>query len=209
MKRSISTLAAIGLAAALAAAPLRATAGPKPSLEDPVGDGNFVNDQGTGDGTFGDFNQIPVSPSTVGDLISVTFTNDAKNLYVHIETVNPPPATQGVGYRVRVNPDGAGGTYCLNFEGFFPGATNDLTEWKAHLRDTCEGGDPIEAQVLPSTLGGTAIIVPRKASKALGKGKKLTAVQAQAFVWTGSYPTGMAGPYIDTTKPGKDYALKK
>ena len=144
----------------------------------------------------------------MGDLLSVTFTNDAKSLYVNISTVAPPPATQGVGYRVRVNPDGAGGAYCLNFEAFFPGATNDLTVGVGHLRDACTG-ETIEAVVQPSILGGTAIIVPRGAHEALGKGAKLTAPQAAAFVWTGSYPIGVAGPYMDTTKVGTDYALKK
>jgi hypothetical protein len=205
MKRFISILALAGLVALATAA---AAAAPKPSIEDPLGDGNFVNDQGTGDGTFGDF-VLPADISSVGDLLAVTFTNDAKNVYVHIDTEAVPPATQGVGYRVRVNPDGAGGSYCLNFEGFFPGATNDLTEYKGHLRDACGGGDPIEAQVMPSPLGGTMIVVARKSHEGLGKGKKLTAPQAAAYVWTGSYPSGVAGPYMDTTTVGSDYALKK
>jgi hypothetical protein len=205
MKRSTSFVIALILIGVLGA-PVHGA--PKPSIEDPQGDANFVNDQGTGDGTVGDFNQAPASPSTVGDLLAVTFTNDAKNLYVHVETVAPPPATQGVGYRVRVNPDGAGGTYCLYFEGFFNGATNDLTTYKGHLRDECTG-ETIEAVVQGSTLGGTAIIVPRKSHEGLGKGAKLTAPQAASFVYSGSYPTGLSGPFIDTTKVGTDYALKK
>jgi hypothetical protein len=206
MKRSAAILLALVLGI-VTAAPLGAA--PKPSLEDPQGDANFVNDQGTGDGSFGD-HILPASPSTVGDLLKVTFTNDAKNLYVHIATVAMPPATQGVGYRVRVNPDGPGGTYCLNFEAFFPGATNNLTANEGHFIDLCEGAEGMAVEATFSPLGGSMIVVPRKSSQALGKGKKLTGVQAHAFVYSGtSYPAGVVGPYIDTTKPGKDYALKK
>ena len=206
MKRSISIFMALVLGVAFAA-----TAGaapePKASLEDPLNDANFVNDQGTGDGTVGDV-AGPADGGTVGDLLSVTFTNDAKNMYVHIETEAPPPAIVGESFRVRVNPDGPGGTYCLNFEAFFPGGNNDLTSYIGHLRDACTG-ETIEGLVQPSILGGTVIIVPRKAHPALGKGKKLVAPQAQTMAWTGTYPIGVGGPYIDTTKVGTDYALIK
>ena len=206
MTRSISILTAVVLVLAFSATANGAPA-PKPSIEDPLNDANFVNDQGTGDGTVGDV-AAPADGGTVGDLLSVTFTNDAKNLYVHIETEAPPPATVGESFRVRVNPDGAGGTYCLNFEAFFPGANNDLTASVGHLHDACTG-ETIEALVQPSILGGTAIVVPRKAHDALGKGKTLVAPQAQTMAWTGTYPIGVAGPYIDTTKVGTDYVLKK
>ena len=207
MKRSISIFMAlvVGFAFATSAG---AAAEPKPNIEDPLNDGNFVNDQGAGDGSAGDV-VTPADGGTVGDLLSVTFTNDAKNLYVHIETEASPPATVGESYRVRVNPDGPAGTYCLNFEAFFPGANNDHTAFVGHLRDACTG-ETIEAIVQPSILGGTAIIVPRKSHPALGKGQTLVAPQAQTMAWTGSaYPAGVGGPYIDTTKVGTDYALKK
>src|SRR5688500_18941096 len=103
MKRTIPILLVMGVVLALATA---ATGAPKPSIEDPVGDANFINDQGTGDGSFGDFNQADAG--TVSDLVSVTFTNDKKNLYVQLQTEAAPPATTGIGYRVRVNPDSAG-----------------------------------------------------------------------------------------------------
>ena len=195
MKRGISLAAA--LAVALAATSLQATAAPKPNIEDPLGDANFINDQGTGDGSFGDFNQADAG--NVSDLINVKLSNDSKNLYVYFQAELAPPATQGLGYRLRVNPD-SGGTHCLLFEAFFPGATNDMSEFKAHLRDVCEGGDPVEVEI-----AGPVLTVPRSAHKALGKGATLTAPQAQSFVWSGSYPTGVAGPYVDTTKVGTDY----
>ena len=53
--------AAVGLTAALWAGTLQAGAATsKAIIEDPLGDANFVNDQGTGDGSFGDFNQAGV-----------------------------------------------------------------------------------------------------------------------------------------------------
>jgi hypothetical protein len=208
MRRSITILAALGLAAALAAPSLPAIAAPKPSIEDPVGDANFINDQGTGDGSFGDFDEAG-SQSSFADLESVTFTIDKKNLYVHIRTQSTAPPAAGEGFRVRTNPDGPGGVYCLYFEVFFPGAQNDLTEWKGHLRDACAAGDLIEGQATVGPLGAVMITIPRKGVDALKKGAKLTAPQAATYLWSGSYPTGVAGPYLDTTKPGTDYKLKK
>ncbi len=203
MKRAVSVGIVVSVALSLAAIPPLAAAAPKPKvvIEDPVGDANFINDQGTGDGSFGDF-ATPADVSSVTDLASISFSNDPKNLYITIDTEAAPPATQGVGYRVRVNPDGAGGSYCLLFEAFFPGAGNDLTEAKGHLRDVCEGGESAPVQVL-----GSILVIPRNAHKALGKGATLKAPQAQGFIYGGSYPAGVAAPTTDTTKPGSDYKL--
>ncbi len=207
MKRSISIFMAMVVGFAFAA-----TAGagpaPKPSIEDPAGDANAVNDQGAGDGSLGD-QAGPADGSSFADLLSVTFTNDAKNVYVHIETEATAAPAAGEGFRVRTNPDGPGGIYCLNFEIFFPGQQNTLTAMTAHLLDACAGGATIEAEAAFSLLGGFMIVVPRSAHDGLGKGAKLTAPQAATFVYSGQYPAGVAGPYLDTTKPGTDYALKK
>ena len=201
MKRLTKISAILGLTAALVGASLQATAAPKPQITDPLGDANFVNDQGTGDGSTGDVN--PADAGTVSDLTGVTFSNDAKNLIVSIATEAAPPAATGIGYRVRVNPDGAGGTYCLFFEAFFPGANNVLTEAKAQFRDAC-GGETTELDVL-----GTQLVVPRSLSKAFAKGAKLTAPQAQSFLYSGDYPNGVVGPFADTTKVGTDFVFKK
>ncbi|HJR46233.1 MAG TPA: hypothetical protein VJ927_11570 [Actinomycetota bacterium] len=202
MKRTISTLAVLGLSGVLVAGALGgATAAPKPEIVDVSLDANFVNDQGTGDGSFGDF-AGPASPGTVSDIESVDLSNDAKNLYILFDTVAAPPATTGIGYRFRANPDGT--AYCVVVEAMWPGANNDLTEAHAHFRDDCAGGEATEIEVL-----GSQLVVPRKLSKAFAKGAKLTAPQAQAFLWSGTYPTGVAGPHADTTKIGTDYTFKK
>ncbi len=199
MKKTITLIAALAVTAALAQ-PL--SAAPKPNIEDPIGDANFVNDQGTGDGSFGDFNQADAG--TVSDIGSVTFSNDKKNLIVDVATEAAPPATTGIGYRVRTNPDGAGGAYCLLIEVYHPGANNILTSPVGWVQDTCAGGEQVPVEIL-----GTRWIVPRSASKLLGKGGKLTAPQAQAFLYSGNESGGSTYPVADTTKVGTDYALKK
>ncbi|MFN2587792.1 MAG: hypothetical protein ABR613_06730 [Actinomycetota bacterium] len=200
MKKTTLLLVALSM---LAAGSLQASAAPtpKPQIEDPLGDANFVNDQGTGDGSVGD--QAPgADAGNASDLNLVTFSNDAKNLYILFQNEQSPPATQGLGLRVRVN--GNPGSQCLNFEVFYPGATNNLTETEAQLRDSCTG------ETIAIEAVGTTLTIPRSAHEALGKGKTLTAPQAQSFVYTGtSQPAGASGPYIDTTKVGADYKLKK
>lgn len=196
---------AIGIAAALCLGAVGSQVSAAPAakvvVEDPVGDANFVNDQGTGDGSFGDV-VTPADVSSVTDLVSIEISNDAKNLFVNFLTEAGPPATQGVGYRLRANPDGAGGGYCIFFEAFYPGAGNDLTAAVAHVRDACEGGDPVEVELL-----GSMLKIPRKASKAFGKGAVLAAPQAHGFIYTGSYPAGVPYPISDTTTVGKDYKM--
>lgn len=173
----------------------------KTVIEDPVGDANGLNDQGTGDGSNGD-NVTPADASSVTDLTEITLANDSKNLYVTFLTEAAPPATQGVGYRLRMNPEGTGGSYCLLVEVFYPGAGNALDSAVAQLRDTCTG-ETTEAEAL-----GPMIVIPRKASKALGKGATLKAPQAHAFIYVGGPPpTGVPYPVTDTTKVGSDYKL--
>ena len=200
MKRPLSTTIALGLTAALWALTLQAAAAPsKTIIEDPLGDANFVNDQGTGDGTFGDFNQADAG--SVSDITAVSLSNDKKNLIVTVETEGPPPAITPIGYRVRFNPDDSG-THCILIEAYHPGS-NGLMAPVAHFLDACEGGDPVEVELL-----GTTIVVPRKLSKAFGKGAKLTSPQAQAFVHSGAGVL-QAGPTADTTLVGTDYKFKK
>ena len=191
---------ALGLALMVGATSLQAAAAPKPQITDPFGDSNFVNDQGTGDGSIGDTGDA--GPGTASDLLSVTFSNDAKNLSIYVETQAAPPAITGVGFRVRVNPDGAGGTHCLLFEAFYKGANNTVDPAVAHVKDVCAGGDPVPVKII-----GTTFIVPRKVSKALGKGATLKAPQAQSFLYTGTYPVGSPTGTVDTTKVGTDYKM--
>lgn len=198
MKRSVLVL--VVLAVSLIATALQATAAVKPHIEDALNDANFLNDQGTGDGAG---TVTPADGGSVSDILSVTFSNDKKNLYIDIETEAAPPALSGIGYRVRVNPDDSG-AHCLEFEAFHPGGNNALTQARGHLVDTCEGGDPIEIEVM-----GTRLVIPRSAHPSFGKGGKLTAPQAQSFLFSGDYGAGLEGPYPDTTEVGTDFTFKK
>jgi len=203
MKRAcslfIGTCVLWAAAAGVSAAPKVTTV-----IEDPAEDANGLNDQGTGDGSNGD-HVTPADASTVTDLLSIDVSNDAKNLYVTFETQTAPPATQGTGFRVRFNPDGAAGSHCIVLEAFYPGAGNDLAAPVGQLRDTCAGGDPVAVKML-----GPTFVVPRKANKAFAKKAVLKAPQAQAFVYVGSTPpAGAALIHTDTTKIGKNYKLVK
>lgn len=200
MKAPFKILAATAAALVLGASALQAAPAPKVIIEDPLGDANFVNDQGTGDGSFGD--QTAADAGTVSDLLGIAVSNDAKNLYVDFKTEAAPPATTGIGYRLRVNPDGSGGAYCVLIEVFYPGANNLLTAGQGHVVDTCAGGDPVPVEVL-----GTHIIVPRDATDAFKKGATLTAPQAQAFLYSGDYPNGSPTGTADTTLVGTDYKM--
>ena len=207
MKRSLVMLVVLGLVAVQA--PLSAAGAPKPTvvLEDVAEDANFVNDQGAGDGSFGDV-AGPADASSFADIVSAGFSNDAKNLYVFIETQSNAAPAAGEGFRVRANP-AAGGVYCLNFEIYFNGAQNTLTAAEGIFRDACGAGEAVSVKTEISLHGGFMITVPRKGIDALGKGKTLAAPQAQTFLYSGSnYPAGVAGPYFDTTLAGKDYKLK-
>ena len=199
MKKALSLIAALGLVMAFAAQAGAAD----PHITDPLNDANFVNDQGTGDGSFGD-NAGPADAGSVSDLLGVTFSNDAKNLKVLIETEAAPPAISGIGYRVRTNPDGTGGAYCIVIEVYHPGANNAITTPVGYVQDVCAG-----TEREPITILGTQLVVPRSASKLFAKGGKLTAPQAQAFVYSGNETAGATYPVVDTTKAGTDYAFKK
>lgn len=200
-KRTLLAAAAVAGALAVGSLPAGAAA-PAQILEDPVGDANFVNDQGTGDGSNGD--QTAADAGTVSDLLGVQLTNDKKNLIVTIQTEAAPPATTGIGYRVRFNPEGANGGYCILIEAYHPGANNALAAPMAQLIDECNGGETTPVEVL-----GTTIYVPRSANAAFAKGATLAAPQAQAFLYSGNEAAGAKYPVADTTKVGTDYKLKK
>jgi hypothetical protein len=206
MKRSLSMLVLVGLVAGQAVASAAAAPKPKLVLEDPIEDANFLNDQGTGDGSSGDFNQA-ADASSFADIVSVSFANDKKNLYVFIETQSNAAPAAGEGFRVRANP-AAGGVYCLNFEIYFPGAQNTVTAAEGIFRDACGTSEALSVKTEVSIHGGFMITVPRAGIETLGKGKVLAAPQAQTFLYSGSsYPAGVTGPVFDTTKAGKDYKL--
>lgn len=200
MRRTLS----IGFLCAAVALPVSGGfAAPKAKkvISDPAGDANGLNDQGTGDGSNGD-HVTPADASSVTDLLDVSIANDKKKVLVTFTTETAPPATQGVGFRLRANPKD--GSYCLNIEAFYPGAGNALDTAVGQLRDTCTG------ETTPVEVVGPMVMIPRKASKAFAKGATLKAPQAQAFIYAGGPPpAGAPYPVTDTTKVGKNYKLVK
>ncbi len=208
MKRSLVMIMVLGLVAVYVPGSAAAVPKPKIVLEDPAEDANFINDQGTGDGSFGDFDEAGADASSFADIISAGFSNDKKNLYVFINTQSTGQPAAGEGFRVRTNP-AAGGVYCLHFEIYFNGAQNTLTAAEGIFRDACSASPAVSVKAEISGVGGYMITVPRKGIEGLGKGKTLSAPQAQTFLYSGgSYPAGVSGPYLDTTKVGADYKLK-
>lgn len=99
-----------------------------------------------------------------------------------------------------MNPDAAG-IHCIKIEAFHPGANNALTSAVAHVVD-CETGETTEVEALE-----TMVIIPRSISKAFAKGATLEAPQAQAFLYSGTYPQGAPTGTADTTVVGTDYKM--
>ena len=202
--RNRTLIAAAAAIAALAAGSLPAAGAGAPTkiIEDPLGDSNFLNDQGMGDGSTGD--QTAADAGTVTDLLGVEISNDKKTLTVTFQTEAPPPAETGVGYRLRVNPDEADGQHCLYIEALFPGKNNTLTAPMAQILDACA------TETTPLEIFGTTVTIQRDAHEAFAKGATLRAPQAQAFLFTGNENgVGPRHPVADTTKIGSDYKLKK
>lgn len=175
----------------------------KVQIEDPVGDGNFLNDQDTygtpAEGT-GD-NATAADAGSVSDFIKVWFSNAKKTISLHILTERPPPATSTVYYRVASNPGkGEIGENtlrgCLNWRMVFAGQqtvqgqTVDTSTYRApdpskpasiaEFEDVCnvEGRQTKEVKLTVEELedgtGITTMTVPRSFSPLFSKGGKIT-----------------------------------
>lgn len=211
MKRSLSVLIAGALAAgAVAVAPVGAQEAPapavpaKPNVTDPVGDANYLNDQGDGS-TTGD-HVTPADAASIADIQSAWFTATKDSITAHIETEAPPPATASIMFRLQANP--GGDARCLWFQGYLPGAGN-TGEGSANLRDSC--GEEVATTdgelAMNESASGSGIVsitLPRSASSLLADGKVL----ASPIVTSRHYVVALTAPQIDTTKPGTDYTIK-
>ncbi len=214
-------VAALGMFGLVAGSlPAAAAAEPPPviQIEDPLGDANGLNDQGTGSGD-GD-HVTPVDAGSTTDLMAVWFTNDAVNLSVGIQTQVAPATEPGAVfapmYRVRANPDD-GGAACLFFEAYFPGNANSLDKPLGLLRDVCtEGAEPVEGTVVvetgPEDTGIITITFSRSDNAAFGAGKTIAAPRAETRLnWFNAQPgptsPSLNFPQIDNTKTGTDYVI--
>ena len=193
-----------------------------PNVVDPSGDANYLNDQGLAGTGFtgtpavvpaeGD-RSTPADGGSVSDILAIWFTSDADNLYTHIQTEAPGPATAALFYRVTVDP--GVGANCLWIQASAPGAGN-VVGAGASLR-TVAPCEPVETltegveflqEEGPDGTGIHTIKVPRALSPYLTDGAKLLTPigQSRHNVSTGT-PAGAVAPQIDNTKPGLEFVI--
>lgn len=183
------------------------------NIEDPAGDANYLNDQGTGQAD-GDY-AAPADAGSVSDILKVWFTHDAEVVRAHILTEVPPPATASAYFfRVQVGP--AGDENCLRFQLATTGPTYpDGAEPEGSLRDLCGEADETYTEGITATIeeladgtGVSTIVVPRSTHPAFADDAVLGTPTAHARNWIGTTATGGAtAPQIDDTKPGTDYTI--
>lgn len=196
----------------------------EPNIVDPPNDANFIN-EGTAPG-LGHNHEGPRGASTVADLLAVWFTHDDESIYVHFQTVAPPPATVGITYQAFASPgEGEAGSSeqgCLRFLGNIPGSgpgggTYFDDPW-IRLLDRCNVGtspfnDAIDGEHTiadgPDDTGITTFKFPRSYSPLLADDSELGDPTAR-----GSSPTmgehqvvGFAAPSTDDTEVGTPYTL--
>lgn len=220
MRKALIVALAVGLMAALSIPAGAQDAEAEPTvvpevvnIEDPAGDANYLNDQGTGQAD-GD-HAGPADASGVADILKVWFTHDADVIRAHILTEVPPPATAAAYfYRVQVGPPGD--ENCLRFQMASTGPTNpDATEAAGSLRDLCGDADETFRDGITATIEETAdgqgistIIVPRSTHPAFVDNAVLGTPTAHVRNYFGTTVTGGATvPQVDDTKPGTDYTI--
>lgn len=183
------------------------------NIEDPAGDANYLNDQGSG-AAEGD-NVGPADAGSVSDILKVWFTHDADVIRAHILTEVPPPATASAYlYRVRVGP--AGDENCLWFQIVSTGPTYpDGAEATGSLRDLCGEADEtfrdgitVTIEELADGTGVSTVIVPRSTLPVFADGAVLGTPTAHVRNYFGTTATGgVSAPQIDDTKPGTSYTI--
>lgn len=199
----------------------------EPLVTDPVGDANYLNDQGfAGTGIApatvpesGD-NSTPADGGSVSDVMAAWLTADADNVYAHFQTEAPGPATLALFYRLRVDP--GVGSNCLWFQAGAPGAGNAQGVSTPSLR-TISPCDPVQtvsegAEFIqeegPDGTGIHTIKIPRVLSAYLVDGTTLATPKVDVTHYTLSPPVpgvtggaGLTAPTIDQTKPGLDWVI--
>lgn len=231
MRRTWSIfLTAALVSGALAALPAHAqTPVPaEPSIVDPIGDANYVNETmfstPAGPVPVGrDHTDAPADAGSVSDLAAVWFTNTADMISVHFQTEAVPPATAAVNYQAFASPgEGEAGAEeggCLRFLINIPGeAPTYAAEQWVRLIDQCNVGtsifdDAVDGEAVieegPEGTGLTTITFPRSYSPLLADGQVLSAPwAASASPLVGEHTNaGFLTPYIDDTAIGTDYTI--
>jgi hypothetical protein len=184
----------------------------KPNIEDPAGDANYLNSQGTGEPGE---DQTTPQDLTVSDILAVWFTHDAKTISMHFQTEGPPPSSNASYlYRVYANP-GDNESGCIRFDVFTEGPTF-VGGPVGVLRDECaEDFEPVEGEVVveegPEETGITTLTLERSSHEALADGAVITSPWAEVRNATGPVPGvgTLIFPIVDDTKIGSDYTITK
>jgi len=234
MKRILTLLASLALVAsglhivpALAAEEEAPTIPAVVQIEDPLNDGNFLNDQGNrGTTGFQGDKGTPADGSTVGDLLKVWFTNTATDVSVHFQSEKPGPATTTIVYQAYTNAGegsvGPNALGCLRWYGLIPGASNgQSTTYQGppviKLVDRCNDGTSVYSNGVegkfsivegPDGTGILSLTFPRAYSPFLTGAAPLTAPFASTSIAAGADAAGNVAPLmIDNTKNGTDYVF--
>ena len=179
------------------------------NIEDPAGDGNYLNDQGNGE--VGD-NVTPADASTVADILKVWFTHDADVVRAHILTEAPHSANTASAYFYRVQVDPGGDPNCLRLQIATPGPTSPTTaETAGSLRDLCGDADETYTEGITATIDETAdgqgiatVTIPRSTHPAFADNLVLAAPTAHVRNYLGGAATA---PQVDSTAAGTDYTM--
>jgi hypothetical protein len=233
LKRAWSpTLCVLLVAGVLATTPAgaRSPIPAEPNIEDPIGDANYLNDQGQPAAPDFDDNVTGQDVGGAADLMKVWFSHTDKKVFAYIQTESPPPAATGLYLEITASP-GEGEVAsspigCLRWVVLIAGEVEgQQTTWQgprqAKLLDHCNDGDTYGAdgvwaelraiQTLEDGTGLITIIAPRRYSPLLGDCRVLAAPQAATKDLVGqddAVSLGFAtGATLDTTKVGADHQL--
>ena len=180
-------------------------------VEDPVGDGNYLNGQGLA-ADQGD-HATPADVSSVGDIMKVWLSNTTDTISAHLLTEASAPASAPLFFRVKVNP--GADSNCLWFQASV-GDANGLTgEPTGNLRDTCgdlgtmPDGVTVTLEETPEGNGITTITVPRALHPFFTDGAVLTQTAAESRNLIPNPAGGSVAvvPQIDDTVAGLDYTI--
>ena len=220
-KRTFSILLALALVAgvfsALPATAQEAPAVPaEPNVTDPIGDANYVNDQGLNSviGRDGD-HAGPADASTSADIMAGWFTNDAASVTAHILVEGTLPSNPSYFLRMQVDPAG-GEDDCLWFQAGIPGVVDPATAGQAspdpigNLRNLCGDGSIVagEVSLAANPAGGTIVSIKiPMGTHGLAVGMTFGSPNIGVRNWPRTPAASATAPQVDNTKPGLPYTI--
>jgi len=232
-RRSLSLVIGGLLVAGLLSAPATARVAPvpaTPNIEDPIGDANYLNDQGQSGVPDMDDNVTGQDAGGLADIMKVWFTHTERKVFAYIQTESPPPSATGLYFEIVASPgDGeiaSSSTGCLHWIVMIAGnvqgqQTTYQGPAQAKIVDYCNDGDSYNQngtwaelraiETLDDGTGLITIVAPRKYSPLLGRCQTIASPQALTKDLVGQDDTVslgfVTGATLDTTKVGADHRL--